>query len=55
MVDEHMYQMPTERKLANDVKLDEIIKELPALQEAGGSFCRSFNSLLIRFEAMMNS
>lgn len=28
---------------------------IPALQEAGGSFCKSFNSLLIRFEAIANS
>lgn len=24
----------------------------PALQETGGSFCRSFNSLVMRFEAI---
>jgi hypothetical protein len=29
--------------------------ELPALQEAGGSFWRSFNSLLILFEAITNT
>lgn len=42
--------MTNENRKTN--KIEKEIKKEPALQEAGGSFCRSFNSLLIRFEAI---
>lgn len=33
-------------------EIESAMENIPALQDTGGSFCRSFNSLVMRFEAI---